>query len=164
MELLTPHFGLIFWTLIAFVIVFLILKKFAWAPILKALHEREAAIADSIASAEKIKAEMALMKSEHEQVLAEAKAERSRILKEAKDVRDRIVNEAKEQAKAEARKIVEEAQAAINNQKMAALIEVKNLVGNLVIELAEKVLRKEMSNKTEQETYIKKLAEEIRLN
>src|SRR5690242_15080175 len=109
MELLSPDFGLIFWTVVIFLITFLILAKYAWKPILKMLDEREKGIADSIASAEKIKAEMSLLKSEHEQVLAEAKAERGRILKEAKEVKDQLINEAKDQAKAEARKIIEDA-------------------------------------------------------
>ena len=164
MDLLHADFGLIFWTTVVFLIVFLILKKFAWKPILQMLDEREKGIADSIASAEKIKAEMSQMKSEHEQVLQEAKAERSRILKEAKDIKDQIIGEAREQAKIEARKIIEDAQVAINNQKLAALTEVKNQVGNLVIEVSEKILRRELSNKGEQQNFIRQMAREIKLN
>jgi len=164
MDLLSPDFGLIFWTVLIFLLTFLILRKFAWKPILNMLGEREKNIADSIETAERIKSEMSQMKLEHEQVLAEAKAERSRILKEAKEVKDQIISEAKEQAKAEGRKIVEAAQVAINNQKMAALTDVKNQVGNLVIEVAEKVLRRELADKQVQRQYISQLTDEIKLN
>lgn len=164
MRLLTPEFGLIIWTLLAFVIVLLILKKFAWKPILNALKEREMSIADSLATAEKVKAEMAQLKSENEALLAKAREERAQLLKEARETKDRIISEAKEQAKIEANKIVVDAQAAIQQQKMAALTDVKNQVGTLVIEVAEKVLRRELGNKSEQENYIKQLAEEVQLN
>lgn len=164
MRLLTPEFGLIIWTLLAFIIVLLILKKFAWKPILNALKEREMSIADSLATAEKVKAEMAQLKSENEALLAKAREERAQLLKEARETKDRIISEAKEQAKIEANKIVVDAQAAIQQQKMAALTDVKNQVGTLVIEVAEKVLRRELGNKSEQENYIKQLAEEVQLN
>jgi F-type H+-transporting ATPase subunit b len=164
MDLLLPGLGLLFWTLLAFSIVFFILKKFAWKPILSSLNEREQGIADSLESAQKMKLEMAQIKSENENLLAKAREERAQLLKEARETRDRIVNEAKELAKSEANKIILDAQAAINQQKMAALTEVKNQVGNLVIEVSEKVLRRELANKAEQEGYIKKLAEEVKLN
>jgi F-type H+-transporting ATPase subunit b len=164
MDLLQPALGLFLISLIIFIIVFLILKKFAWTPILSTLKEREGSIADSIATAERVKEEMAQMKAEHEHVLAEAKAERSKILKEAKEAKDMIIGEAKTQAQAEAKKIISEAYAAIENQKMAALTDVKNQVGSLVIEVAEKVLRKELADKSAQEGYVKQLAEEIKLN
>jgi F-type H+-transporting ATPase subunit b len=164
MDLLQPALGLFTISLIIFLIVFFVLKKFAWKPILAVLKERETSISDSIAAAERVKEEMAQMKAEHEHVLAEAKAERSKILKEAKDAKDHIIAEAKTQAQAEAKKIIAEAYTAIDNQKMAALTEVKNQVGKLVIEVAEKVLRKELSDKNAQEGYIKELAGEIKLN
>lgn len=164
MKLLTPEFGLIIWTLLAFLIVLFILKKFAWKPILNSLKERETTIADSLATAEKVKAEMSQLKSENEALLAKAREERAQLLKEARDTKDRIISEAKEQAKIEANKIVIDAQAAIQQQKMAALTDVKNQVGTLVIEVAEKVLRRELGNKSEQESYIRQLAEEVKLN
>jgi F-type H+-transporting ATPase subunit b len=162
--LLTPGLGLFVWTLIAFLVVFFILKKFAWKPILETLQAREKHIADSIATADKVKAEMALLKSENEALMVQAREERSQMLKEAKETRDRIVAEAKEKAKSEASKIVADAQLAIEQQKNAAITEVKNQVGNLVLEVAEKVLRRELSNKAEQETYIKELSQDIKLN
>jgi F-type H+-transporting ATPase subunit b len=164
MDLLLPGLGLLFWTLLAFGIVFFILKKFAWKPILASLQEREESIAGSLEAAQKMKAEMAQLKNENEAMMAKAREERTQLLKEARETRDKIVNEAKEQAKAEANKIILEAQAAIQQQKMAALTDVKNQVGNLVIEVSEKVLRRELSNKPDQEAYIKQLAGEVKLN
>jgi F-type H+-transporting ATPase subunit b len=164
MKLLLPEFGLLIWTLLCFLIVFYILGKFAWPAIVKGLKEREQGIADSLATAERVKAEMAQLKSENEALLAKAREERAQMMKEARDTKDRIINEAKEQAKAEANKIILDAQAAIQQQKMAALTDVKNQVGTLVIEVAEKVLRRQLDNKGEQENFIKQLANEVKLN
>jgi F-type H+-transporting ATPase subunit b len=164
MDLLLPQLGLFVITFVIFGLVYLILKKFAWKPILGALKERETSISDAIASAERVKEEMAQMKAEHEHVLAEAKAERSKILKEAKEAKDQIIGEAKTQAQAEAKKIINEAYNAIENQKQAALTDVKNQVGKLAVEVAEKVLRKELGGQAAQEAYIKELAGEIKLN
>ena len=164
MKLLTPEIGLLLWTLLAFLIVFFILKKLAWPAIFKGLRDRENSITESLATAERVKAEMAQLQSENEALLAKAREERAQLLKEARETKDRIVNEAKEQAKNEANKIVTEAQAAINAQKMAALTEVKNQVGKLVIEVSEKVLRKELNNKQAQEEHIKGLVDEVKLN
>ena len=164
MNLLTPDLGLFFWNVLAFLVVFFILRKFAWKPILNSLKERETTIADSLAQAEKVRAEMAQLKNENEALLAKAREERAQLLKEARDTKDKIINEAKEQAKVEAGKILSDAQAAIEQQKKAALTEVKNQVGSLVINVAEKVLRRELSNKSEQENYIKQLSEEVKLN
>lgn len=164
MDLLLPHFGLIVWTLLAFVIVFLILKKFAWKPILKSLGEREDNIANSIAAAEKIKLEMAQFKNDNEVLLIKAREERGQMLKEAKEIKDKMINDAKDQAKEAAAKIVADAHASINQQKMAAITDLKNQVGKLVIEVSEKVLRRELSNKAEQETFIKELTGKSKLN
>jgi F-type H+-transporting ATPase subunit b len=164
MELLTPGLGLLVWNFIAFLILLIILGKFAWKPILKSLKDRESGIAESLAAAERVKAEMAQLKSENEALLAKAREERAQLLKEARDTRDKMIAEAKEQAKAEANKIIVDAQAAIQQQKMAALTEVKNQVGTLVIGVAEKVLRRELSDKSQQEKYIKQLSEEVKLN
>jgi F-type H+-transporting ATPase subunit b len=164
MELLSPHFGLLIWTLIAFILVLIILRKYAWNPILKGLHERETNIAEAIATAEKVKAEMAQLKSEHETLLIKAREERASIIKEAKESSDKMLAEAKEKAKKEYDRILAEAQDAIEQQKNAAIIDVKNKIGSLVIEVSEKVLRKELSNVKEQEQYIHQLATEIQLN
>lgn len=164
MDLLLPHLGLIVWTLLAFLIVFFILKKFAWKPIIKGLNDRETSIADAIATAEKVKLEMAQLKNDNEALLATAREERGAMLKEAKEIKDKIINDAKEEAKAQAAKIITDAQASINQQKMAAIVDLKNQVGKLVVEVSEKILRKELSNKAEQENYIKELANDVKLN
>lgn len=164
MELLNPGLGLLVWTLLAFLIVFFLLKSLAWKPILSTLKERETGIADAIASADKVKAEMAALKNENEVMMAKAREERAVMIKEAKETADKMVADAKEKAKAEFDRIVAEAQTAITQQKNAALTDVKNQVGSLVIEVAEKVLSRELSNKSEQENYIKQLAEAVKLN
>src|SRR5690348_6324643 len=164
MQLLTPALGLIIWTLLAFLGEFLILRKYAWPAILGGLHKREQTIADSLAQAEKIRTEMAQMKNENEAILAKAREERAQLLKEARETKDKIISEAKESAKTEANKIIQEAQTAINSQKMAALTEVKNQVGKLVIEVSEKILRREFDNKDAQEAHIRGLVDEVKLN
>jgi F-type H+-transporting ATPase subunit b len=164
MKLLLPEFGLLIWTLLAFLVVVWILGKFAWPAIVKGLRDRETGIADSLATAERVRAEMAQLKSENEALLAQAREERAEMLKEARDTKDKIINEAKEQAKGIAEKIISDAQEAIERRKMAALIEVKNDIGMLVVDISEKILRRELQSKTEQEKYIKQLAEEVKLN
>jgi len=164
MQLLTPAFGLILWTILAFVIVFFILKKFAWKPILNSMNQREQGIADSLSTAERIRGEMALLKSENEELLVKAREERALMLREAKETKEKIINDAKEQAKVETNKIIADAQSAIDQQKMAAITDLKNQIGNLVIEVSEKILRRELNNKEEQENYIKQLADNVKLN
>ena len=164
MELLLPKIGLIFWTLLAFGIVFYILAKYAWKPILKSLNDREKNISDAILSTEIVKKEMAELKNENEILLAKAREERAQMMREAKETRDKMITEAKEQARAETNKIIADAQGAINQQKMAAITDLKNQVGNLVIEVSEKVLRRELNNKEEQEKYIQQLAANVELN
>ena len=164
MELLLPEIGLLFWTLLAFLIVFFILKKYGWPAIVKGLKDRETSITEALATAEKVKLEMAQLKNDNEAFLAKTREERGAILKEAKEIKDKIVNDAKEEARAQAAKIIADAHAIIQQQKMAALTDLKNQIGNLVIETSEKVLRKELSNKSEQENYIKALASEVKLN
>jgi F-type H+-transporting ATPase subunit b len=164
MELLLPKLGLIFWTLIAFGITVWILSKYAWKPIMKSLDEREKNISDSISSAEKVKQEMANLKNENESLLAKAREERSQMMREAKEIRDKIINDAREEARQAGSKMIADAQAVINQQKMAAIVDLKNQVGNLVIEVSEKVLRRELGNKEDQEKYINQLAENAALN
>lgn len=164
MQLLTPSLGLLFWTLLAFLIVFFVLRKFAWGPILGSLNQREKTIADSLESAERVKREMVQLKAENEALMQRAREERSAMLKEAKETRDKIVADAKEQARIEGNKMIAEAQHAINAQKMAAITEVKNKVGQLVIEVTEKVLRRELSNPQAQEAHIQGLVDEVKLN
>lgn len=164
MELLLPHVGLMAWTLIAFLIVFYILRKFAWKPILKGLGEREENIAASIAQAEKVRLEMAQLKNENQLLLQQAREERAALLKEAKETRDKMIIAAKEDAKLQAAKIFAEANASIQQQKMAAITDLKNQVGRLVVEVSEKVLGRELADRPQQEAYISKLSEESVLN
>lgn len=164
MELLLPKLGLIIWTLLAFGITFFILAKYAWKPILKSLDQREKNITDSILSADMVRKEMSELKSENEALLAKAREERSAMMREAKETRDKILQEAKEQARKETGKIVADAQNVINQQKMAAITDLKNQVGNLVLEVSEKVLRRELNNKEDQEKYIKQLTQNVELN
>ncbi len=164
MDLLTPGFGLLIWTVLAFLIVFFILKKYAWKPILSSLKEREEGIANALSTADKVKAEMMQLKSENEALLNKAREERASMLKDAKETGDKMISDAKEKAKGEYDRIVADAQHAITQQKNAALTDVKNQVGSLVIEVAEKVLRRELANKTDQENYIKQLADGVKLN
>src|ERR1700712_3425047 len=150
MKLLTPDPGLLVWTLLAFLIVFFILKKMAWPAIIKGLKDREQSIEEAIATAERVKGEMAALKNENEALMAQAREERSVMIKEAKEQTLKMISEAKDKAKTEYDRIVADAQVAITQQKNAALTEVKNQVGSLVIEVSEKILRRELSNKSEQ--------------
>ncbi len=164
MDLLLPHLGLIVWTLLAFLVVLFILKKFAWTPILKGLNDRETNIAESIASAEKVKLEMAQLKGENEALLAAAREERATMIKEAKLTKDKMIADAKDEAKAQAAKIIADANESIQNSKRAAIIDIKNQVGKLAIEMSEKVLRRELANKGDQEQFINELSKDIKLN
>lgn len=164
MELLLPKLGMMVWTLIAFGIVFFILAKYAWKPIVGSLQERQNNIDDAILSAEKVRKEMSELKSENEELLAKAREERSQMMRDAKETRDNIIAEAREQAKDEMNKIVADAQAVIHQQKMAAITDLKNQIGNLVLEVSEKVIRRELSSQGEQEKYIKELTQNVELN
>lgn len=162
--LVLPDIGLVFWSTIAFIVLFFVLRAFAWKPILKAIADREQGIEDALLKADKMKAEMAALKNENEAMMAQAREERAVMIKEAKEHAAKMISEAKDKAKAEYDRIVADAQLAITQQKNAALTDVKNQVGALVIEVSEKVLRRELSNKAEQEKYINDLAEVVKLN
>ena len=164
MELLKPELGLIFWTAVIFLTTFFLLRKFAWKAILKGLNDRENKIDDALKTADSMKREMANMKSEHEKLLTEAKQERSLILKEAKEAKEQIIAEARNKAKSEGAKLLEEARREINNQKMAAITEVKNAAGQLVLQVSEQVLRHELAHKGEQEKFIAQEITKAKLN
>lgn len=164
LDLLLPGIGLMFWTILAFLIVLFLLKKFAWKTIIGGLNERESNINEAIQSAEKVKLEMAQLKADNEVLLQQAREERATMLKEAKETKDKMIADAKSEAKEQAAKILADAQASIHQQKMAALTDIKNHVGKLVIETSEKVLRKELTNKDVHEGYINQLAQEMKLN
>jgi len=162
--MLQPEFGLIFWTLLVFLIVLFLLTKFAWKPITKALKEREDSIEESLNSAEKAREEMAKLKAENEKLLAEAIVERDKMFKEAREASSRIIDEAKEKASQEGAKIIENAKEVINNEKQAALAEVKNQVASLSIKIAEKLLRKKLSDIEVQKELIDALIKDISVN
>lgn len=162
--LVKPDIGLIFWTTITFLILLVVLRKFAWKPILGAVKDREASIKDSLASAEKARDEMERLQSNNEKILQEARQERDKLLKEAREIRDKIVNEAKDQASEQAEQIISSAKDQIHNQKMAAITELKNQVGEMSIEIAELILRSELANKEKQEELVESHLKNFKLN
>lgn len=164
MQLLLPELGLFVWTLLAFLIVFFVLKKFAWKPILNMLSERETNIATSIAAAERMKAEISEMQAENDALILQAREERSAILKEAKEAREKMINDAKDKAKEEVAKIMADANVQIEQSKNRAMADVKNQIGQLTLGVAEKVLRKNLSSDEAQNQYIAELAKDIQLN
>ncbi len=164
MELVTPSIGLVFWTLVSFLILLMLLKKLAWKPVLAAIHERERSIEDALNKAELARAEMSRLSNENEILLKEARVERDQILKEAKELKDQIVAEAKNAAQTEGAKLIEKAKIEINNQKIAALDEVKNQVASLSLAIAEKVLRKQFDDKQKQDALVSDLLKDVKLN
>jgi F-type H+-transporting ATPase subunit b len=159
-----PDFGLFFWTLLIFGVFFFLLSKYAFKPMVQAMKDREDSIKDSLAEAERARAEMSNLKSENEALLAKAKEERSLMLKEAKENASTIVAEAKNAAKTEANKIMTNAKLEIDNMKQSALTEVKNQVGMMALDIAEKVIKKDLKGNAEQVTFVNTLAKEMNLN
>ena len=156
--------GLFFWQSLLFIALILLLKKFAWGPILTAVEEREEGIRSALDSAEKAKSELENLNADNERILAEAKIERDALLKEAREIKDKIVNDAKEQANSEADKILTSAKEQINNEKLKAITELKNSVAELSIDIAEKVLRSELADKAKQEALVSNTLKESELN
>jgi F-type H+-transporting ATPase subunit b len=164
MQLVTPAIGLVFWMSITFLSIFFILKKFAWKPILNMIKEREDSIESALQSAEKAKLEMKELQASNERILAEAIAERENLLREARETKDAIVNEAKTKAKAEADKLINQALESIKNEKMAAITELNNQVAALSIEVAEKILKEQLSTEEKQKVLVGNLLKEVELN
>ncbi|MBT3571474.1 F0F1 ATP synthase subunit B [bacterium] len=156
--------GLFFWQSVLFIALILLLKKFAWGPILTAVEEREDGIKNALEAAEKAKAEMQALNADNERILAEARIERDALLKEAREIKDGIVNDAKELANTEADKILTTAKDQINNEKMKAMTELKNTVATLSIDIAEKVLRSELTDKKKQEDLVANALKETEPN
>jgi F-type H+-transporting ATPase subunit b len=138
MDLITPQFGLVFWTAITFLVLLFILRKFAWKPILGAVEERENGIKDALASAESARKEMENLTADNERILKEARAEREAMLKEAREIKNKMIDDAKGEAQTQANKMISQAQAAIESEKKAAMAELKSHVAGLSIEIAEK--------------------------
>jgi F-type H+-transporting ATPase subunit b len=164
MELVTPAVGLVFWTTLSFLILLFILKKFAWGPIMGSITEREQYIEGALLKAEAAKDEMARLTNENDQLLKQARAERDLILREAKHVKDQIIGEAKDAAQKEGAKMLEKARIEIDNQKAIAMAEVKGLVADLSIEIAEKVLRKQFEKTDKQDELVADLLKQVKLN
>ncbi|TCC97859.1 F0F1 ATP synthase subunit B [Pedobacter hiemivivus] len=164
MELLLPEFGLVIFQSIAFLLLMFLLAKFAWKPILAAIKEREQSIDEALNKAELAKQEMARLTSQNEELMKEARAERDLILKEAKTLKDNILNEAKTQAHNEGSKLIEKAKIEIENQKKAALAELKNQVSTLSLDIAERVLRNQLQDKAKQEDLVANLLKDVELN
>ena len=160
MELVTPALGLIFWTTIVFLLLLLLLKKFAWKPILSAVEERNNLINDSLQAAEKARDEMSELNSNNEKIIAQAKLDRDSLLKEAREMKSQIISQAKDQAALQAEKLVNSAKEQISNEKMKVLIELKNHVADLSIEMAEKVLSNELSDASKQKELINRSLKE----
>lgn len=159
-----PSPGLAIWGLIIFLLFWFIMGKVAFKPIAEALSKRENDIQDAIDQAKKTREEMANMKAENEKLLAQAREERSKILQEAKDIKNQMVAEAKEKAKEEASKVISNAMHDIENQKKAAIAEVKNDLGNIALEIAEKVIRKELKSNADHQSFVNTLVKEVNLN
>jgi F-type H+-transporting ATPase subunit b len=164
MDLLTPGSGLIIWQLIVFLGLFLLLSKFAWKPILGSLKERESSIQQALDTAEKAKHELTLLKADNEKLLKEAREERERIMREAREASNRMKEEAQHEAKKTAEKIIDDARAAINIEKQAALKDVKIQVAMFSLEIAEKLIKKNLSNDKEQKALAETFIKDLKLN
>ncbi|CAI8157784.1 MAG: ATP synthase subunit b [Crocinitomicaceae bacterium] len=160
MQLVTPAIGLMFWTVIIFVLLLVILKKFAWKPILKAVDDRNNSIKEALSSAEKAKAEMEQLSANNEKILQEARIERDSIIKEARAIKENTISEAKNKASIEAEKIILSAKEQISNEKMKAMTELKNEIADISIQMAEKIIKSELKDVKSQ----KKLIEETLKN
>jgi len=164
MELVTPELGLIFWTTLSFLILLFVLRKFAWRPILHAVNDRETSIQEALAEAENARKEMQNLQADNERILQEARAEREAMLKEAREIKDKIVTDAREQAQIEGEKLIKQAKATIESEKIAAVADIRNQVAELSISIAEKVIRKNFSNKNEQLKLVDGLLGDLKLN
>ncbi|MCD2258207.1 F0F1 ATP synthase subunit B [Psychroserpens luteolus] len=164
MDLITPEFGLVFWTAITFLFLLLILRKFAWKPILGAVSDREEGIKNALASAENARKEMENLTADNERILKEARLEREALLKEAREIKEQMIANAETEAQEKANKIIEKAQAAIESEKKSAMAELKNHVAGLSVEIAEKVVRQELSNKDKQLELVESMLGEATLN
>ena len=164
MSLVTPAIGLMFWTCIIFTLLIVLLRKFAWKPILTAVDDRNEQINSALKAADKARLEIENLNNDNERILLEAKSERDQLLKEARNIKDNIINEAKEKASNEAENILNAAKSQIENEKMKAITELKNSVAVLSIDIAEKVLKNELKEKSNQEDFINSILKNSELN
>ncbi len=164
MELLTPGTGLIIWQTIIFLMLVLLLSRFAWKPILNSLKEREASIQNALDAAERARSEMARLQSDNEKLLKEAREERDKILREAREAANRINDEAQVEARKNAERIIDDARAAIQIEKQAALRDVRTQVAMFSLEIAEKLMKKNLSNDKAQKEQVEILIKDLKLN
>jgi len=164
MELIQPGLGLVFWMTVTFSLVLFILSKFAWKPILAAIKERESSIESALNAAQKAKEDMEKQTAENQRLLDEARLERDKILKDAQTVANSVISQAKEKAGEEASKLLDSARAAIQTEKNAALTEIKNLVGTLSVDIAEKIVKKELKSDESQKALVNTYLNEAKLN
>lgn len=164
MDLISPEYGLIFWTGLSFLILLYVLRKFAWKPILGAVNTREQSILDALASAEAAKKEMENLTADNEKLLKEARVERDSMMKEAREIKAKMIADAKDEAKQEADKMISNAQAAIQSEKKSAIADIKSQVASLSIEIAEKVVKDELSNKDKQLKLVESMLGDAKLN
>lgn len=162
--MLSVNWGTVIWTTIAFLSVLFLLKKMAWAPILQSLKERTESIENALLSAERAKEEMSKLQSSNEQLLREARAERDGMLKDARDAKDKMIAEAKAKAKEEGDRVIQSARETIRNEKMSAIAELKNQVGILSIEIAEKIVKEKLSTDEKQKELVNNLLKEVKLS
>ncbi len=156
--------SLVFWTTATFIIFFFLLRKFAWKPILSAVKGREESINQALVSAETARREMQNLTAENERILQEARLERDNMLKEAREMKEKIVADAKNEAQAQGLKMIEQAKAAIEGEKNAAMAELKSQVSTLSLSIAEKLLKDELSNKDAQTKLVEKMLGDVKLN
>ena len=164
MDLVTPDVGLLFWTFCSFVILYLLLKKFAWKPILGSVNDRETSIREALLAAENAKKEMENLKSDNEKILKEAKIERENMLKDAREIKTKLIADAENQAKEQASKLIEAAQLAIQNEKNSAMNELKQTVVELSVGIAEKVISSELEDKNKQLKVVENMLNDASLN
>jgi F-type H+-transporting ATPase subunit b len=163
MQLTSPE-SLIFWTTIIFIVFFILLAKFAWKPILGAVKSREESINNALASAEAARLEMQNLTADNERILKEARAERDAMLKEAREMKEQIIADSKHEAQEQGQKLIEKAKAAIESEKNAAMAELKLQVSTLSLNIAEKLLKDELSNKESQTKLVEKMLGDVKLN
>jgi len=156
--------GLFFWTAVIVVVLVLLLAKYAWKPIMTSITEREAGIANALASAEAARKEMHNLQADNQRILNEARAERDAMIKEAREIKDKMIADAKAEAAVQGEKIIEQAKAAIASEKNAAMAELKNQVSGFSLEIAEKILKNELSNKESQTSLVERMLEDVKLN
>jgi F-type H+-transporting ATPase subunit b len=164
MDLILPDYGLLFWTGLVFCLLLFLLAKFAWKPILNAVDAREQKIHEALELAVKTKAEMQLLQAENEKILKAARAERDAIMNDAKETAVQMIEDAKNKAKLEANKIVESAKTSIAMEKTAAIVDLKNQLAGFSLDIAEKIVRGELSTDAKQKALAEKLADDINMN